>query len=184
MPWKPCITHLYIYPFFTYCNHVLGNAYDSNLYPSVMLKKRIIRIITLSKYLDHTGPLFKELGLLKIGEINKYLLGKFMYKWSNSRVPFLFRICFSMLEMYMDMVPDKAITYIYTPIVKTNLGKCSSRYKGPVIWNSILTAHINPDTSEAVFAKTPKHCIVIGITQAIITICRKIVNISAPNHEI
>ena len=89
-----------------------------------------------------------------------------------------------MWEMYMDMVPDKAITYIYTPIVKTNLGKCSSRYKGPVIWNSILTAHINPDTSEAVFAKTLKHCIVIGITQAIITICRKIVNISAPNHEI
>ena len=34
----------------------------------------------------------------------------------------------------------------------------------PVIWNSILTAHINPDTSETVFAKTLKHCIVIGIT--------------------
>ena len=33
-----------------------------------MLQKRIIRIITLSKYLDHTGPLFKELGLLNIGD--------------------------------------------------------------------------------------------------------------------
>ena len=153
----------FIYPFFTYCNHVWGNAYDSNLYPLVMLQKRIIRIITLSKYLDHTGPLFKELGLLKIGEINKYLLGKFMYKWSNSRVPLLFQDMFQYVRN-VHGYGTRQSDHLYTPIVKTNLGKCSLRYKGPVIWNSILTAHINPDTSEAVFAKTLKHCIIIGIT--------------------
>ena len=147
----------------TYCNHVWGNAYDSNLYPLVMLQKRIIRIITLSKYLDHTGPLFKELGLLKIGEINKYLLGKFMYKWSNSRVPLLFQDMFQYVRN-VHGYGTRQSDHLYTPIVKTNLGKCSLRYKGPVIWNSILTAHINPDTSEAVFAKTLEHCIVIGIT--------------------
>ena len=158
----------FIYPFFTYCNHVWGNAYDSNLYPLVMLQKRIIRIITLSKYLDHTGPLFKELGLLKIGEINKYLLGKFMYKWSNSRVSLLFQDMFQYVRN-VHGYGTRQSDHLYTPIVKTNLGKCSLRYKGPVIWNSILTAHINPDTSEAVFAKTLKHCIVIGITWVIIT---------------
>ena len=62
--------YTFIYPFFSYCNHVCGNAHDFNLYPLVMLQKRIIRIITLSKYLDHTG-----------------LIAEFH---------FYFRICFSM----------------------------------------------------------------------------------------
>ena len=29
----------FIYPFFTYCNHVWGNAYDSNIYPLGYVKK-------------------------------------------------------------------------------------------------------------------------------------------------
>ena len=152
----------FVYPFFTYCSYVWGNAYDTNLYPLVVLQKRIIRIITFSKYLDHTGPLFKELGFLKIGEINKYLFGKFMYRWYKSQVPLLFLDMFQYVRNIHGYGTWQA-DQLYIPKVKTNLGKCSLKYKGSVIWNSILSAHINPDTSEAVFAKTLKHCIVIGL---------------------
>ena len=161
MPSKACTFHLCIL-FFTYCRHVWGNAYDTNLYPLVVLQKRLIRIITFSKYLYHTGPLFKELGFLKIGEINKYLFGKFMYRWYDIQVPLLFLDMFQYVKIIHGYV-TRQTDQLYIPKVKTNLGKCSLKYKGPVIWNSILSAHINPDTSEAVFAKTLKHCIVIGL---------------------
>ena len=32
-----------------------------------------------------------------------------------------------------------------------------------MIWNSILAAEINPETYEAVFAKTLKQCIKVGL---------------------
>ena len=152
----------FVYPFFNYCSHVWGNAYATNLCPLVILQKRIIRIITFSKYLDHTGPLFKELGFLKIGEINKYLFGKLMYRWYNSQVPLLFPDMFQYVRNIHGYGTRQA-DQLYIPKVKTNLVMCSLEYKGPFIWNSILSAHINPDTSEAVFAKTLKHCIVIGL---------------------
>ena len=113
----------FMYPFVTYCSHVRGNAYDTNLYPLVVLQKRIIRIITFSKYLDHTGPFFKELGFLKIGEINKYLFGKFMYRWYNSQVPLLFLDMFQYVRN-IHGYGTRQIDQLYIPKVKTNLGKC------------------------------------------------------------
>ena len=41
--------------------------------------------------------------------------------------------------------------------VKTDLGKTSISYIGPIIWNKILSVGINPDTSECVFSKSLKH---------------------------
>ena len=53
--------------------------------------------------------------------------------------------------------------HLYIPKVQTNLGKCKLSYRVPMIWNSILAAEINPETSEAVFAKTLKQCIKVGL---------------------
>ena len=63
----------FIYPYFTYSNHVRGTAYDTHLYPLIKVQKRCVKIITRSKFLKHTDPLFLRLGLLKIRDINKYV---------------------------------------------------------------------------------------------------------------
>ena len=47
------------------------------------LKKKVIRIITLSKYNSHSEPLFKSLKLLKIKVILKLQQLKFIYKLLN-----------------------------------------------------------------------------------------------------
>ena len=67
----------FIYPYYIYCNHVWGNACMSTLKPLILLPKRIIRIITGSKRLSHTDPLFKERSLLKLEEVNKFVIRKF-----------------------------------------------------------------------------------------------------------
>ena len=69
----------FIYPFFTFCNQVWGSACDTHLHRLVLLQKRCMRIITRSKYREHTDPLFKKLGLLKMDQINKYFISKCMH---------------------------------------------------------------------------------------------------------
>ena len=56
----------------------------------VSLQKIIIRIITGSKRLSHTNPLFRELGLLKLQDVNKFMIGKFMFVWYHNELPNIF----------------------------------------------------------------------------------------------
>ena len=64
----------------------------------------------------------------------------------------------NLLKMFMDMAPDKR-DHLYIPKVKNERGINKITYRGPVIWNQIQRAAINPLTSEAVFSKTLKQCI-------------------------
>ena len=57
------LTNLYyalIYPFLIYGIVIWGNAYPTNIQPLFILQKRSIRIITFSKFDDHSSPLFKQ----------------------------------------------------------------------------------------------------------------------------
>ncbi len=51
---------------------------------------RVIRIINISKYNDHTEPIFKKLKLLKIEDIMKLNEVKFYYKLQNEKLPAYF----------------------------------------------------------------------------------------------
>ena len=150
----------FIYPYFTYCNHVWGNAYDTHLYPLIILQKRCVRIITMSKYRDHTDPLFRKLGLLKIHGINKYFISKFMYRWYHEKLPSLFTFTpVANVRGY----GTRQCTHLYCAEVKIPLGESKFSYRAPHIWNQILKARINPETSEAIFTKSVKQCIKVGI---------------------
>ena len=52
----------------------------------VKLQKRAIRIISGVHPRTHTDPLFTELKLLKCDEINKYLIGRLMYRIYNEDI--------------------------------------------------------------------------------------------------
>ena len=51
------------------------------------LQKRAIRVITLSKYLAHTEPLFKNLNILKVEDIFRLQQLKFYYRFINVTLP-------------------------------------------------------------------------------------------------
>ena len=53
-------------------------------------QKKAIRIITCSRYNEHTEPLFKALNLLKIKDLFELNLLKFYYKLKNHHLPFYF----------------------------------------------------------------------------------------------
>ena len=152
----------FIYPYFIYCNHVWGGAYETNLKPLVILQKRCVRIITMSEYYEHTDPLFAKLGLLKLHDINKYIISKFMYRWYHEELPIVFKDMFiPIINIHDHNTRQSKQLYFKTP--QTNLGKTKCSYRAAYMWNILLRAKINPDTSEAVFAKSVKQCIKVGI---------------------
>ena len=124
----------FIYPFLTYCNHMWGSAYATSLKPLLLLQKRSVRIITFSGYRDHTDPLFYELGLLKISDINKYVLGKFMYRWYTKQIRCLFNSLFQTVRDVHEY-DTRQSCHLHIPIVKTNLGKCELSCNGTVLYN-------------------------------------------------
>ena len=152
----------FVYPYFSYCNHVWGSSCSSNLNRLFLLQKRAIRVISSAKFRDHTDPIFKRLGLLKLSDINKYAFSRFMYRWYHSQLPKIFNNSFN-YNRDVSVYRTRQSNYMYLPQVKTNLGKTRFLYRGPLIWNGILSAKINPDVSEATFSKSIKQCIKVGL---------------------
>ena len=157
--------HSMIYPYYTYCNYVWGNSCFETLKPIYYKQKDCVRIITMSKRREHTEPLFKKLNLLQLYDINKYMYCKFMYSWHHNELPSIFRDVFTgVRDMHNHDTRFSANNSLYPPTGgKTELSQCKYTYRGPLIWNMVLKANINPDVSEFAFVRMIKHCIKVNI---------------------
>ena len=60
---------------------------QTHLHPLFLLQKKIIRLITFSPYLAHTGPIFLNLQLLPLEKIFFSRVGLVMFKCSNNMLP-------------------------------------------------------------------------------------------------
>ena len=74
-------------PHLLYCNIIWGAAHETALDPVYKMQKRIIRNITNSEFLAHTSPLFKELELLKLPDLNEHETLKFIYNYEQEHLP-------------------------------------------------------------------------------------------------
>ena len=80
----------FVYPYLTYCNHIWGNIYQSNLKQLCVTQNKIVRVIAGVKPRESAEPLYESLSIIKLNDINKYLIVRFMYKYSVGMVPKLF----------------------------------------------------------------------------------------------
>ena len=80
-----------ILPHLQYC--ILTRGFKSNRL--FKLQKRAVRIITCSKYNDHTEPLLKALNLLKIEDIMKIKALKLYYRYKQNELPRYFDSMFT-----------------------------------------------------------------------------------------
>ena len=114
------------YPYLHYCDIIWGDAYQTHIKPSVILQKRVIRILSGEPYLAHTNNLFCQQSVLKFTDINKYLTALFMFKnfdkfatFSNHN--YSTRGQFSLRPKFQ----------------RTNITQQSIAYHGPKTWNSL-----------------------------------------------
>ena len=125
------LTSLYysiVYPYLHYCNLVWGGTYKNHLISLCSLQKKILRILTCSDYLAHTSPLFHRMKILKLEDINKYLLGIHMFNRLNS----------GELNIALDHSYDTRFAFAVRPqFQRLTLTQHSVQYAGPHLWNSL-----------------------------------------------
>ena len=58
-----------IYPFLIYGIIAWENTYPTTLQPLYVLQKKVMRIITFSKFDEHSSPIFKSLNIIKLFDL-------------------------------------------------------------------------------------------------------------------
>ena len=71
-----------IYLFLTYGLISWGNTYSSTTQPLFILQKRAMRMMTFSKFREHSSPIFKRLNIVKLPDLVFLNIAVFMFKGS------------------------------------------------------------------------------------------------------
>jgi hypothetical protein len=79
--------HSLVHSHLTYGTALWGSAYQYKLHKLEITQKKCIRHICGVPYNEHTNPLFKKLGILKLKDIYKIQLCKFMYSYTHGKLP-------------------------------------------------------------------------------------------------
>ena len=154
--------YTFIYPYMCYCNHVWGNTYVTYLEKLFLMQKKIVRIIHGVRPRTGTKPLFEDAKLSDVFQINKFLIGKFMYTVYNSNTLDIFKsmfLCNSSIHSHNTRQSD----HYHIPLVKRDFSKACLRYRGVVMWNDILKCDTKVKESEYVFCRDFKCKILKGV---------------------
>ena len=125
-----------ISPHLNYCNIVWANFRNYSMMRLFLLQKKAVRIVFHANYLAHSKPIFTELKLLNIFDMNDFNIAVFMFLVFNKIIPsslskiFKFNTDFYLYNM------RKPLDF-HLPFERTNVGINSIFFKGPKIWNEI-----------------------------------------------
>ena len=106
-----------VYPYLTYCSIIWTSTYPTRLKPILTIQKKLVRIMTFSKYQDKSKPLFQSLKILDIHELNMYLIALFMYSYLSNILPKYFNDYFT-LNKNIHIYVIRSASNIYILITK------------------------------------------------------------------
>ena len=115
---------------------VWGAAKKTILNPILILQKRISRVILFKGINHHSAPLFNELKMMDVFQQYRYMICIFMHDLINNKLPHKFIDYFSFLD-HPYQTRNKQKCNIKITTIKTDLGKQSISYSGPLIWNNL-----------------------------------------------
>ena len=128
-----------IYPYLSYCIHVWGSAYHSQLKDLTILQKRIIRVISGVPPRTHTDSLFKKMKILPLKGIYIYTVGLFMFKFTNNMLPeHMFAAMFRYTVEHNPYYTRQSGS-LYIDKCSTTRSQKNIRYIGARIWNVLIT---------------------------------------------
>ena len=113
------------------------------------LQKWCMRIVTFSDFNSHTNPLFTDLKILKVDDVIKLNLLKFIYEFKHDLLPSEISNIFEYntdIHNYNTRSTINQGLFIHV-IVSTKYGTKSIKYQGPLLWNDL--SKIIPSINEA-----------------------------------
>ena len=151
----------YAFPSMMYCNHVWGNACSVYLNKLVVLQKKVIRIMAGVKPRTPTANLFDNLNIIKVSDLNVFLIAHVMHKVHTADVINAFQ-CMFITNKNIHSHETRQSDHLNIPLYHKNVGKTSIRYRGAVIWNIVLKSGITLSCSQLTFKQQLKTQISAG----------------------
>ena len=99
------------------------------------LQKKILRIITNSRYNSHTDPLFKKCEVLKVKDILHQQEWKFYHKLQNGKLPHYFLQYTFVRHLDQHSHATRHSHLLVIPQLRYELSKCSIKYRLPHLIN-------------------------------------------------
>ena len=128
----------FIYPFLTYCIEIWGGTYTSYTKSLFVCQKKIVRIITNSKWNAHTDTLFTNLKLLRLYNIYHYRMLMFMYRFENNKLP---ECIYSLFKRNSEIhhINTRQSSYLHVPSVRHESTKRAFTYNVVKLFNAFIT---------------------------------------------
>ena len=124
------IYYALIYPNIIYCNSVWGNCCAIYLSPLELVLKKIVRVMTFGSRYEHTPPLFQNLSLLNIKNVNKYMSLLFVFKCLSKNNELF-------IPHHIDMYNTRSnnTSMIQIPNIISSHSRQGIRWSGVELWN-------------------------------------------------
>ena len=136
-----CLKKLYfsfVHSYLTYCNIIWGSTNYNKIKRLHRKQKRACRIISNADRYAPTAPIFSQLRILSVYEINLYQILLFMGKSHLNLSPRVFKNQFiPVTSKYQTRYSQKTIKI---PNILNQTNRYSIRYRGPYMWNTFLNS--------------------------------------------
>jgi len=153
----PAMKMLYfamVHSHIVYCINVFSCANITTLSPLKIKQKEAIRIVCNAGYRDHTGPLFKRLGILPLDDLIKYSQLKFMHDYFHRKLPLSFNETWIQNRNRNPELALRNANNLYVPAHHLATTKRFPLFTFPKTWNDASDSKYNP--SRHVFLKSVK----------------------------
>ena len=104
-------------PYINYCSEIWGNTYATNVECITVIQKRVVRLVCGARRLDNTGPLFKQLGILKCIDLVKFRHRLLCLKHITMNYRAACKKC--LICMYKNMILDTNIRSVFIILIPT-----------------------------------------------------------------
>ena len=123
------ITH----PYLNYCNIVWSSCYNSNLQSLKTIQKKLIRLIMKRNRWAPSNPLFKQLRILNLTDLNKLNTAIFVYKSINNLISSPINYQFRFVNRY-DLRNQNTM---HIPFHRSRQTELFVHIRGARLWNEI-----------------------------------------------
>jgi len=143
-----------IQPYLEYGIINWGGTHENHLNKLRVQQKKTIRMITRSKYNEHTKPIFKQLNILDLNKLYLHKMVQFMYKINNNLLPSpVVKIYKHNYELHLHNTRQHNQPHIQHR--RTQLASKQITHTGPDIWHN-LPLNFKQSNSVKILKKTYK----------------------------
>ena len=128
--------YCFVYPYLNYCVEVWGDTFKTYLQTLVKLQRRVLRIISQSKWNESVDHLYKFYNIMQLKKIHFYKVALLMFRVKTLSAPSVFRAIF-IKNKDVHNYDTRQREKFHVPSVKRDYMQRTISYRGVVVWNYI-----------------------------------------------